>query len=1044
MKMLYHTLICFVLLASSCSGGYDDSSLSARVSELERKLAALEQTLNSNTAAIQRLADAAANGRSITGVKTLEDGSGYVISFTSGDPVTIKNGKSPSVGIRKDTDGVYCWTLDGEWLLAGGKKVKAVGQDAVTPTFKIERDTWHVSYDNGASWKSLGSAVPEGAILIKGITLADGIARIELGNGTTLKLPLAAEGLVSGIGSMTFVPDFSDGVVRVYRSGGKASATLRYEILPAGYAAKLAGDPALIFSMKAVGTRTKAAGAWKDLPVTRVAAAGDLLTVEVSCDGLPAAFFSGTEGASVSLHVSDGVTTRSDGRYVPMVFGGERVKPAAFDPAKVVLSLAAVSDVHINTTADPSTKFVNALQQLKAKALEQDPDGLDGVLVAGDLIDQPARNQIGEFKTRYESVCDPAQIPLVYTIGNHDVPNYRWSGSVVSDAAYLRTAFGEGYFAVDKDKAAGTQYECRHCEIGGYHVLTLTPNGTQPVVYDPAAVTWLDNTLQQLTAAEPEKYVLVLTHPMIRNTVYGSMLGEDGGWTSTLPGYWATAALTRVLRKYPQAVVFGGHLHFPLNDPRSIWQGDFTVSGCGSVRYMAIEPGGYEDMNSATTMNDRNEFSQGNLVQFDAYGNLRLFRMDFYNKAVIGEPLTLSFPAADKSHLTKYSHTARSLANAAPKLSTLAVTVSGGNVKATFAAGTDDEFVHDYTLTLKQDGKVLTTKKILSDFYRHPAAAGMKKEYSVSLGTAGGAGDLEVTLIATDSWGATATLVKTVRAAGAVTLWVSDDAGSRGVAGGTGTVSSAWLTYSGGTLSWTANTTGRPRTAQFMLPAGNACTVTQLSPADFKGAYSFTSKSFCPDKGFIPVPGNKTTIDVTFGAPLLGETLADGHGKTYSNQLGIKGLFGDNFTADACIDIDYEAMTVRLGVFLDARKAQKCPSFTGEYAYAALLPECCTVSKPGAFEKPWLFVAPDLGMPDYEWLWFESADAGRTFSYTAAKVAQLISTAGYPYSPKYICGMSVVRFKGADATAANAASTYDTIYQFNTDSGNIGLVFSRK
>ena len=113
--------------------------------------------------------------------------------------------------------------------------------------------------------------------------------------------------------------------------------------------------------------------------------------------------------------------------------------------------------------------------------------------------------------------------------------------------------------------------------------------------------TWLDETLAEITEENPDQFVFVLTHPMIEGTVYGSDLGT----------YWATSDITDILSKYPQVVTFGGHLHFPLNDPRSIMQTTFTSLGCGSVRYMAIENGGYEDMASATTMNDKDEFSQG-------------------------------------------------------------------------------------------------------------------------------------------------------------------------------------------------------------------------------------------------------------------------------------------------------------------------------------------------------------------------------------------------------------------------------------------------
>ena len=166
---------------------------------------------------------------------------------------------------------------------------------------------------------------------------------------------------------------------------------------------------------------------------------------------------------------------------------GENGVPGEFDESSIVLSLGVVSDVHINTGLPvTSQKWESALKQLSAKASEMDPDGLDGVLVAGDLIDYPNEKAIGEFKRVYESVLDPLKVPMIYTVGNHDVPDYKWSETMVKDAEYLRKAFGDNYFQTDLDKEAGSAMECRHCVIGGYDILAITPDGTSPVVYSPA------------------------------------------------------------------------------------------------------------------------------------------------------------------------------------------------------------------------------------------------------------------------------------------------------------------------------------------------------------------------------------------------------------------------------------------------------------------------------------------------------------------------------------------------------------------------------
>ena len=1045
-------LFASALMLVSC-GSYDDTELKNKVNELENRVAKLESAVNANTQSILALVEASKSNDAVTGFSELTDRSGYLITFASGKSITLyhgkdgQNGATPVIGVKADTDGIYYWTVDGEWLLSGGRKVRAEGKDAVTPKFKIENDNWFISQDGGKTWTNLGKAKEKD--IFKSVTLDGGFVNVVLADGTAFKIPVSDGSLVSMIGCINVVPTHSDGAARVIRRNGWNTLTIKYEVLPSGTLAKLSEGGAVKYSVKAFYTATKAAvGDVVDLEVTNSSVSGDFLTVKVKCDALDNAFFDGSLAASVSLHISDGISNVASS-YTPMVFGGDVVTSKVFNANDIVLSLGVVSDVHVNPqwTAD---KWKSALQQLKAKALENDPDGLAGVLVAGDLIDNPNNTQLSLFKSTLESELDVKKTPLVYTVGNHDVPSYAWAATMPSDVTYMRNLFGDDYYLYDKDQNMRTRYEARHCVVGDCHIFSVSPNGDQPIVYDPAVVSWLDSQLAAVTSAEPDKYVILITHPMIKNTVYGSRLGEEGGiWSSSLSHYWATDALTPVLKKYPQVIVFGGHLHFPLNDPRSVWQGDFTVFGCGSVRYMAIENGKYEDMSSATVMQDCNDFSQGNLLQFDASGNMRVLRMDFYNKDVIGEPIVSSYPTSDKGHLTKYNHTTLSLANAAPSLSTLNVDVTDGIATAKWAAGTDDEFVHHYVLTLKKGGAVVTTMKILADFYKSAKTSGMRKEWTRSLGNVTD-GTYELTLEAFDSWDAAAKPLKKTFQVGSTSnsLWTNDEAGSKSVSGGSGNASEGWLTYSNGTLSWTANTTGKPRTATITLPDGTAYSVTQISVEDFKGEYSLTSKMF-NNEGSKAVATDKKVIDVTIGGALKGETLKDGTGASHTNNLGIDGLYHKGLIAEAAVEIDYEAKSVRFGVFTDARKAQKDPSPVDASApYVAFLPEMCKTWTPGSFKAPWYFNTPDLGDPDYEWIWFDVNSSFTTFSYTPAKAQTLSTSNPKGYGP-YIIGISVVSFKAEDVTAANSKfgsnlTGYNYVYQFNVDNGNIGVVFNRK
>lgn len=696
-----------------------------------------------------------------------------------------------------------------------------------------------------------------------------------------------------------------------------------------------------------------------------------------------------------------------------------------FDESKIALSLAAISDVHIEGSSDAyANKFTSALNQLKVKAAESDANGIDGVMVVGDLIQRAEITMAQNFKALYEDVFKPTEVPMIYTIGNHDMnPKYDWTPSTVAQSVAMANTFGDEYFKTDIDNTMRNNYEARHCVIGGYHILAVTPNGDQPITYSPNVITWLDQQLDAITKTDPNRYVIVLTHPMIYNTIYGSLLGEDGGvWTSTLPNYWATRVLTGVLEKYPQVVSFHGHLHFPINDPRSLWQGKWTALGCGSTRYMAIEPAGWEGISSTpTVMNDANNFSQGYLVQFDVNGNMRIVKMDFFNNGTIGEPYVMQYPDAAGANLAKYNNVTRKAANQAPTMSTIEAKDVKDNEAAsvTFAAGKDDEFVHHYVITLSKGGNVVATKKILADFYLHPKTSEMKSSWTVDFGTLSESGQYTVTVVAVDSWDAESAPVSATFNCGDVTpsekveLWEDDKSGSRELSGpvadnGKTAGVGGWLSYKDGVASWTENTTGAPRTATLELSNGSKITVNQVEAKDLAGNYTFYNYSFkatgVSNTTVVNHAGRQYETAVEFKAVNNPETI-NGH----IHNLDLIGLYLD-FVVPASFEIVNGTPTLYTYMSLDYQKV----SNGSEIA-------CITELTNSTTYKTGYFAPLKFGVGDcnYAWIGWGLDDLFGTPKFGIGTPSQRLVSAGM-----YCCGFSFV-VKGY------AVGKYATIYQFN-------------
>ncbi len=223
---------------------------------------------------------------------------------------------------------------------------------------------------------------------------------------------------------------------------------------------------------------------------------------------------------------------------------------------KPVIRFIVASDVHFDDTGSENQEA--RLKRMFEVAYEysdsQEYSALDGAFIAGDFTNRGTETSMRKF---FEALSSHAKDETIThaTLGNHE-----YGAGDATKERYLRLS---GYTDIHE-----------HMIIGGYHFLFLSPDTNSGYNFSEEAREWLAEHLEVAAMDDEsgEKPIFVFQHEHIKGTVYGS---EN----------WGVSDLTDILEKYPQVIDFSGHSHYPMNDPRSIWQGSFTALGTSTLSY---------------------------------------------------------------------------------------------------------------------------------------------------------------------------------------------------------------------------------------------------------------------------------------------------------------------------------------------------------------------------------------------------------------------------------------------------------------------------
>lgn len=337
---------------------------------------------------------------------------------------------------------------------------------------------------------------------------------------------------------------------------------------------------------------------------------------------------------------------------------------------------AVISDIHVGGD-NWSTKVPIALKNLTQK------EKLDAIFICGDLTNGGLSSQYDDLKKLLNNQeILPANLPVYIMMGNHD--NYG------DPTAVLYKQLGQPLH--------------QYIDIKGYPFITISTRGvlnSGNTTHDEEAYLFLAEKVSDAAKNYPGKPIFIFAHFPPENTMYGS---EE----------WGNPRFYDILSKYPQVVIFSGHTHYPLCDPRSIHQRTFTAINDGSTAKCFIDSQSVDEGQSPT---GSDKVTEGVIVNVDDKTNVTIERWNTaINKEILPKWYLLS-PHDGSQFIYGDNRTGGEKPFFEQDASVNISNISDIGCKVTFTQAKDDENVFRYRIELIQNDKIISTKHISSRFY---------------------------------------------------------------------------------------------------------------------------------------------------------------------------------------------------------------------------------------------------------------------------------------------------------------------------------------
>lgn len=266
------------------------------------------------------------------------------------------------------------------------------------------------------------------------------------------------------------------------------------------------------------------------------------------------------------------------------------------------LKVGILSDIHVSNEKTKET-FIKALDYFRN-------NDVDAVMIAGDLVEMGMDSELQMVADAWYEVFPKdkglkgKKITKLFVTGNHDIRGHTFK---TVKKHFTEEEILQHHIAGQKEilwkKLFKEEYQPIYIkEVKGYTFIGANFVNVKNV---PGLESFFASHKDQIPSDKPFFY---FQHVHPAGTCMSNSKDTDDGKS------------TEVLKQFPNLICFSGHSHTSLTDERTIWQGEFTSVGTGSLKYTTLISDGHEngalpkDQNSQMSRINHNEAGHGMIM----------------------------------------------------------------------------------------------------------------------------------------------------------------------------------------------------------------------------------------------------------------------------------------------------------------------------------------------------------------------------------------------------------------------------------------------